>query len=88
MAFYKQFTQADERYTAEVEPLFEAIRCPTAIFWGVDDPWIPLARGEALKALIPHADFVRIENAGHLPQLAAPEIVAKNTLKFMEPLSR
>lgn len=74
-SFYRQFAQADEAYTAEVEPLFGQIRCPVRIVWGEDDPWIPLSRGRALGALIPHASFETLPGVGHLPQLEAPERV-------------
>ena len=75
ISFYRQFAQADEKYTAEVEPSFGDIRCPVWIFWGEDDPWIPLSRGKALKALIPHASFETWRGVGHLPQLESPERV-------------
>ncbi|MER0236684.1 alpha/beta hydrolase [Fulvimarina sp. MAC8] len=74
-SFYRQFAQADERYTAEAEPLFGRVRCPVAILWGVDDPWIPIARGRALHEAMPKAAFEALPEAGHLPQLEAPEIV-------------
>ena len=72
-SFYRQFAQADERYTAEVEPAFGEIRCPVKILWGEDDPWIPLERGQALHKLIPQASFETLPGVGHLPQLEAPE---------------
>lgn len=71
-SFYRQFAQADERYTAEVEPHFGEIRCAHAIVWGEDDPWIPLERGKALHALMPSASFQTLPGVGHLPQLEAP----------------
>ena len=74
-SFYRQFAQADERYTAEVEPLFGHIRCPVTIVWGEDDPWIPLARGRALHDLVGKGAFKTLAGAGHLPQLEAPEQV-------------
>jgi pimeloyl-ACP methyl ester carboxylesterase len=82
-SFYRQFAQADERYTAEVEPLFGAIRCPVKILWGEDDPWIPLARGQALHGLIPHASFETLPGVGHLPQLEAPGLVLKHLKAFL-----
>ena len=69
ISFYQQFEQADERYTAEVEPLFGAIRCPTSVLWGEDDPWIPLDRGLALAKLIGQKELIRLPGLGHLPQL-------------------
>lgn len=74
-SFYSQFAQADEVYTAEVEPLFKDTRCDVRVLWGADDPWIPIARGRALADLIPQAEFQPLEGLGHLPQLEAPDKV-------------
>jgi pimeloyl-ACP methyl ester carboxylesterase len=81
-SFYRQFAQADEKYTADVEPLFGDIRCSTKIIWGKNDPWIPLERGKALHALIPHAHFETLDGVGHLPQLEAPNLVLKQVVGF------
>ncbi|WP_265515737.1 alpha/beta fold hydrolase [Nitratireductor luteus] len=82
-SFYRQFAQADENYTAEVEPVFADIRCPVEIVWGEDDPWIPLARGKALHALIPQASFETLPGVGHLPQLEAPDLVLERLNAFL-----
>ncbi len=82
-SFYRQFAQADERYTAEVEPMYGSLRCPAKIVWGEDDPWIPLARGQALHALMPHAEFATLTGVGHMPQLEAPEEVKRTVLAFL-----
>ena len=82
-SFYRQFAQADERYTAEVEPAFGEIRCPVRIVWGEDDPWIPLERGKALHGLIPQAGFETLPGVGHLPQLEAPELVLRRVTWFL-----
>ncbi|MDW3221645.1 MAG: alpha/beta hydrolase [Paracoccaceae bacterium] len=76
-SFYRQFAQADEKYTAEVEPLFANIRCPVKIVWGQDDPWIPIERGRALHDMIGQDQFEALQGVGHLPQLEAPERVLK-----------
>lgn len=81
-SFYRQFAQADERYTAEVEPRFGEARCPVRIVWGEDDPWIPLARGRALHGLMPGAEFRSLPGTGHLPQLERPAAVLKEMLEF------
>ena len=82
-SFYRQFAQADERYTAEVEPMYGDLRCPVKIVWGEDDPWIPLARAEALHALMPAAAFVTLTGVGHMPQLEAPDAVTRAVLAFL-----
>ena len=74
-SFYRQFAQADEKYTEEVESHFADIRCPVKVVWGQDDPWIPISRGRALHALIGQDRFEVMENVGHLPQLESPESV-------------
>ena len=82
-SFYRQFAQADERFTAEVEPQFGCIRCPTSIIWGDADPWIPLDRGQALHSLMPRASFKILRGVGHLPQLEAPELVLERLLAIL-----
>lgn len=71
ISFYRQFAQADEAYTAEFEPLLNEIRCKTAVLWGEDDPWIPVARGDALAERI-GVPLQRMAGLGHLPQLEDP----------------
>lgn len=82
-SFYSQFAQGDERYTAEIEPAFGAIRCPVKILWGEDDPWIPLERGKALHALIPQSSFEILPHVGHLPQLEAADRVLGEIRRFL-----
>lgn len=82
-SFYRQFAQADEQLTAEVEPQFGCIRCPTSIIWGDADPWIPLDRGNALHRLMPSASFETLQGIGHLPQLEAPELVLSHLLSTL-----
>lgn len=81
-SFYRQFAQADEKYTAEVEPLYGEIRCPVKIAWGKNDPWIPIERGKALHALVPKASFDVLDGVGHLPQLEAPDLVVEQLFRF------
>ncbi|MGV9798851.1 alpha/beta fold hydrolase [Mycobacterium sp. NPDC003449] len=82
-SFYRQFAQADEKYTAEVERAFGDIRCPVEIIWGEADPWIPLERGRALHALIPQASFETLPGVGHLAQLEAPRLVLQRLNTFL-----
>jgi pimeloyl-ACP methyl ester carboxylesterase len=63
--------------------MFGDIGCPVKIIWGEGDPWIPLARGKALHALIPQATFETLPGVGHLPQLEAPDLVLKRLSSFL-----
>jgi len=82
-AFYRQIAQMDLRYTNEVQGRYGEIRCPVMILWGTADAWIPLERGQDLAAMIPAADFVQIEGAGHLVQEDAPEAVVAAAVRFL-----
>lgn len=75
-AFYRQIEQADERFTAEVEPRYGDITEPVHIVWGREDTWIPSDRARRLGECIPHATVALIEHAGHLIQLDAPAALA------------
>ncbi|MCK0137474.1 alpha/beta hydrolase [Aliiroseovarius sp. F47248L] len=82
-SFYRQFAQADEKYTAEVEPMFGEIRCPVKIIWGEDDPWIPVERGIELYSLIGQERLQIMSGIGHLPQLESPEQVLEVLSDFL-----
>jgi pimeloyl-ACP methyl ester carboxylesterase len=43
-----------------------AIAAPVLLVWGEQDTWVPLARGQQLRAALPQAQWVLIARAGHL----------------------
>ncbi len=65
-------------------PIDEVLRVPTAIIWGRDDPWIPLASGEALHAALPDAEWHIIDDAGHLPMDEQPAAFNDILLAWLE----
>jgi pimeloyl-ACP methyl ester carboxylesterase len=73
--FYRQIANLDQKFTDEIEGMYDTIRCPTQIVWGEDDAWIPIADGRRLAEKIPNAKFFPIPNAGHLMQSDAPEAI-------------
>ncbi len=82
-SFYRQFAQADEKYTEEVEPYFGDIRCKTKIIWGDKDPWIPIARGRALRDAIRKTEFTTLHGAGHMPQIEDASATNRELLNFL-----
>ncbi|MFM2104991.1 MAG: hypothetical protein RL338_23 [Chloroflexota bacterium] len=64
------------------------VATPTLVVWGAVDPWIPLARGEALAAAIPGARLVAIPGAGHLPFEEDPVAFAAALAPFLEATAR
>lgn len=84
ISFYRQFAQADERFTEEIEPRYSEIRCPTTILWGREDPWIPVERGRAFQTRVGTNQFFELEGVGHLPQLEAPLAVVDQIISAFE----
>lgn len=75
-AFYRQVAAADQHFTDEIEPAYGSLDLPVIVVWGTDDTWIPVDRAHRLAEVIPGAERVLIDGAGHLIQLDAPVALA------------
>ncbi|MFV2142927.1 alpha/beta fold hydrolase [Isoptericola sp. G70] len=82
-AFYRQVAEADERFTAELEPHLGEITAPTHIVWGEQDTWIPPDRAEHLAAAIDGSTLTIVPDAGHLIQLDAPVALATELHRWL-----
>ncbi|MPZ61980.1 MAG: alpha/beta fold hydrolase [Propionibacteriales bacterium] len=82
-AFYRQIAQADERYTDEVQPLYERIDIPVLVVWGRDDAWVPVDRAYRLAELIPDSRLEVIDEANHLIQLDQPVRLATTLHRWL-----
>ncbi|MFF2451339.1 alpha/beta fold hydrolase [Isoptericola sp. NPDC058082] len=82
-ALYRQIAQADERYTAELEPLLGGLDVPVRVLWGEEDTWIPPDRARRLADAIPGADARLLPGAGHLVQLDAPVALAVELQRWL-----
>jgi pimeloyl-ACP methyl ester carboxylesterase len=56
---------------------------PALIVWGRDDRLIPPVYAEQWQALIPHAEKVAIEDAGHMVPYEQPEAVEQAIVSFL-----
>jgi pimeloyl-ACP methyl ester carboxylesterase len=53
---------------------FDGIECPTTIVWGTSDRIIPMkSYSERIRAMVPQADFIVLEGAGHSPMVDEPD---------------
>lgn len=68
---------------ADITPLLPRVQCPTLILLGSEEQVAPLPAACALKAGIPHADFVVLPGAGHLPFLEQPAAFNAALLEFI-----
>ena len=80
-AFYRQIAQMDQKFTDEVETLYDKMDCNVCVLWGKSDMWIPFERGEMLASLISNSDCIPISGAGHLVQEDCPEAIVAAVLK-------
>ena len=48
---------------------YKTLRTPVTILWGREDNLTPLAQGEYLHAIIPHSEFVALNDIGHIPMI-------------------
>ncbi len=66
----------------DVEHRLSQIALPTLILHGRRDVITPMANAENLAAKIPNSKLVVIEDAGHVPTLTRPAVVAKAIEEF------
>ena len=57
-----------------------ALRMPTTIVHGEDDPFAPIANAESLYDLIPGSNLLRLAGVGHLVPYEAPEALREQLL--------
>lgn len=60
-----------------------AVRAPTLLLWGRDDPRASLARAEVAVGLFPDARLVAFDRCGHLPFLEHPDRFVEATAAFL-----
>lgn len=67
----------------DARPTLAAVTCPLLIAVGRQDQWSPLAQHEEMKVLVPHAELVVIEDAGHFAPIERPEATIAALERFM-----
>jgi pimeloyl-ACP methyl ester carboxylesterase len=80
-AFYRQIAQMDQKYTDEVQGLYDVFDCPVKVLWGKEDNWIPPECGAELASMITPHPCEFISGAGHLVQEDRPEAIVAAVLK-------
>ncbi len=68
---------------ADLRPALAAARMPILVLLGTRDTLVPIAVGEAIKALAPTIQVTIIDKAGHVPFLSHPQIVLEAITEFM-----
>ncbi|GAC1527857.1 MAG: alpha/beta fold hydrolase [Ramlibacter sp.] len=64
-----------------------AVRCPTLVMCGQDDPLTPIDRSREIAALVPGARLVAVPECGHLLTMEQPQAVNGELLRWLERLA-
>jgi pimeloyl-ACP methyl ester carboxylesterase len=67
----------------DASAVLASIGCPTLLLCGREDRWSPLARHEAMAALIPHSQLIVIEQCGHMSTLEQPAEVSARLSQWL-----
>jgi pimeloyl-ACP methyl ester carboxylesterase len=70
----------------KMAPVYERLgrqKRPVLILWGREDPVIPLAQVDRLRAAMPRAEFHAIDGAGHCPHYERREVVNPLLIDFL-----
>lgn len=70
LAFY---TWSPYMHNPQLKHRLHRVAAPTRLIWGESDRLVTPAYGETLRGMIPGAEMVVIDSAGHLPQLEQPD---------------
>ena len=72
-------------WEADFAPRLSSIAHPTMIIWGEYDRLFPVAVGEELHHRIRGSTFVRVSDAGHMPQWERPDLVNRSLIAYIQP---
>lgn len=64
-------------------PALPAVQAPVLLIWGSEDTEVPLRVAEEAMGLLPRAELVTLEGAGHFPFLDEPEAFAEAVSSFL-----
>jgi pimeloyl-ACP methyl ester carboxylesterase len=54
-----------------------SVRVPTLLLSATNDRWSPVAQHRDMQRLVPHAELIAVENAGHMAPVEQPDAVAR-----------
>jgi 3-oxoadipate enol-lactonase len=68
---------------ADSMAVLKGLECPVMILAGKDDEIIPIENSRRMASDCDHAVFVELDEAGHLPMLEKPELVAYSIITMI-----
>ncbi|MCG7309560.1 alpha/beta fold hydrolase [Brachybacterium sp. ACRRE] len=82
--FYRQIAALTPAHTRPIARSLGSVRCPVAIGWGEEDPWIPVEQAARLSAALPGRPTPRLlPGVGHLAPLEASRAVGDTVRQWL-----
>lgn len=83
--FYRQIAALRSEHTRPLTEALDRVRCPVALGWGAQDPWIPLEQAARLRALLPaEPPLTVLPGVGHLAPYEAPDALRRSVEDWLE----
>jgi 3-oxoadipate enol-lactonase len=73
---------------ADLRSKLGAIRAPTLVVAGAEDPAAPVEEAQLIRDSIPDARLVVVEQAAHLANVEQPEAVTQAVLEHLESVEK
>jgi pimeloyl-ACP methyl ester carboxylesterase len=74
----------DERAArSQQEDAYRRFEAPVMVVWGREDTVTPLAQGEHVASLFPHAELVVLDGVSHIPHVEDVDAVAARLVPFL-----
>ncbi len=64
--------------------LLPKIKAPCLLIWGKEDKLTLLEEGKIINSKLKNSKMVEVEGVGHIPHRLAPEIISKETVRFIK----
>lgn len=71
---------------AGLHPSLRALHLPTLVVWGTADPLLPRSTVDRIRRLLPAAQVVWLDGAGHAPMKDTPDALADAVAAWAAPL--
>lgn len=68
--------------------VLNALRCPIMVLAGKNDEIIPIGTSRLMVSDIDDVNFIEVEEAGHMPMLEKPEVVADSIISLIDSIEK
>lgn len=83
VAFERHLAALSSRDTDLAARDLPAVRCPSQLVWGMEDPYQPWqVAGRRLHELLPGASVTQLDDCGHFPPLECPDRLVRSMLEW------